>query len=244
MLNITRDSRIIDCSFESDGYLLYGTLHLPHVESPPVVIGSHGLLSSGESPKQIDLARRCAANGIAFLRFDHRSCGRSQGPAGGIASLEGRSRDIVHAARWLASRPDTGNKVGLFGSSMGGAACITAFAGIDAAVLVTFAAPIRSRTLGRLQENTPNLLLSSRSVSDQLHFDLRARLNGLHHVLIFHGENDDVVPPGDAEEIYERSQPPKRIIRQKGGDHRMSHPPHQRAFIRDAVDWYKTCFGL
>jgi hypothetical protein len=66
-------------SFLSDNFLLRGILHIPAVEKGPVIIGSHGLLSSGNSPKQIALARRCNDFGIAFFRFDHRGCGKSKG---------------------------------------------------------------------------------------------------------------------------------------------------------------------
>jgi alpha-beta hydrolase superfamily lysophospholipase len=66
--------------FSSDGLCLRGTLHRPSCDLPPVVIGSHGLLSSRRSPKQIALANRCCRYGMAFFRFDHRGVGDSQGP--------------------------------------------------------------------------------------------------------------------------------------------------------------------
>ncbi|MBR9980379.1 MAG: damage-inducible protein CinA, partial [Desulfatitalea sp.] len=59
----------------SDGHRLTGTLHLPDVERPPVVIGCHGLLADRRSPKQIALASALGRLGIAYLRFDHRGCG-------------------------------------------------------------------------------------------------------------------------------------------------------------------------
>ena len=66
-------------SFNSDSLKLKGVLHLPDDGQPPVVIGSHGLYSSGSSPKQIALAEQCNRLGIAYFRFDHRGCGSSQG---------------------------------------------------------------------------------------------------------------------------------------------------------------------
>jgi alpha-beta hydrolase superfamily lysophospholipase len=69
----------INITFTSDGFLLKGMLHLPETSLPPVVIGSHGLLSNSYSPKQIALARECNAHGIAYFRFDHRGCGQSDG---------------------------------------------------------------------------------------------------------------------------------------------------------------------
>ena len=66
-------------TFSSDGLLLEGRLHMPEAQHPPFVIGSHGLFSTGDSPKQLALARHLNAAGIAFFRFDHRGCGRSAG---------------------------------------------------------------------------------------------------------------------------------------------------------------------
>jgi predicted acyl esterase len=82
-------------TFLSDGFKLYGTLHLPPAERPPVVIGSHGLLSSSSSPKQIALARACTAAGIAYFRFDHRGRGKSEGVFKEVTSLKARCTDLL-----------------------------------------------------------------------------------------------------------------------------------------------------
>ncbi|MEJ2475932.1 MAG: alpha/beta hydrolase [Desulfobacterales bacterium] len=81
--------------FLSEGYRLKGMLHLPTAERPPVVIGSHGLLSSSESAKQRELAARCTAAGMGYFRFDHRGCGRSQGYFPEVTTLEGRVQDLI-----------------------------------------------------------------------------------------------------------------------------------------------------
>ena len=77
MLKSETNSICKKITFSSNGFLLSGALHLPTTDLPPVVIGSHGLLSNSSSPKQIQLARKCNEYGIAFFRFDHRGCGQS-----------------------------------------------------------------------------------------------------------------------------------------------------------------------
>ena len=109
-----------DITFLSDGLALKGTLHLPPSDKPPIVIGLHGLYSSQESPKQIALARACNALGLAYLRFDHRGCGRSQGEFEKVTSLAARCRDLKSAIETVKAWPDTSDQIGLFGSSMGG----------------------------------------------------------------------------------------------------------------------------
>ena len=231
--------------FSSDGFQLRGMLHLPAVESPAIVIGSHGLLSSSDSPKQIELARHCNALGVAFFRFDHRGCGHSQGDFTEVTSLAARTRDLLAAVRLMRECPDTGKRIGLFGSSLGGATCLSAAAESGAEPLVTFAAPVRSRSIDGAMEDRHQLDDSRRQlVKLDLDFDISDKLAGIHHILIFHGEADNIVPFSDALEIYHKARNPKKLIRQPGGDHLMSNQTHQKQFIRQAAQWFSSYFEL
>jgi len=231
-------------SFLSDGLRLEGILHLPDTSRPPVVIGSHGLLSTSSSPKQIELARRCAEHGMAFFRFDHRGCGESEGLFQEVTSLDGRCNDLISAINAVKARKETGNRIGFFGSSMGGAVCLSVASAIDVVSLVTFAAPVRSRKKFELSvdsdvSDTQNLPSGPKSRE----FDISDRLSVVHNILIIHGDEDDVVPISNAREIYEKAGEPKKMIVQRKGDHRMSYRPHQEQFIRDAVLWFQTGFS-
>ncbi len=144
----TEKSIIKDISFFSDGFKLRGSLHLPSVNRPPVVIGCHGLYSSSSSPKQIALADQCNRFGIAYFRFDHRGCGRSEGKFEAVTSIEARCKDLADAVAVITGTTDTSDRFGLFGSSMGGTVCLSVAGELGAHTLVTFAAPIRSRILG------------------------------------------------------------------------------------------------
>ena len=227
--------------FVSDGYRLKGVLHLPTAERPPVVIGSHGLLSSSESAKQRELAARCTAAGMGYFRFDHRGCGRSQGYFPEVTTLEGRVQDLMAAVKTIRLRTDTGRGCALFGSSMGGAVCLAAAKAVGADALVTVAAPIRSRSVSPFDGNGPG---ESDVSGLQLHFDLSETIAGLRHVLVFHGDADRVVPFSHALEIIEKVDSPKRLVRQKNGDHLMSAESHQKTFTRIAVKWFASRFGF
>ena len=229
--------------FLSNGFTLRGTLHLPAAERPPVVIGSHGLFSSGSSPKQIALARQCNACGIAFFRFDHRGCGQSQGIFQDVTSLEVRCNDMISAIKIIQNRKDTGNRIGLFGSSMGGAVCLSVFAESDAYSIVTCAAPVRSSSIiKKLEKSDDSDLLDPPFYKRYLDSDISDKLSSAHHILIFHGDSDDLVPPSNAREIYEKAGDPKKLIIQKHGDHRMSNKTHQETFVRESALWFKNCF--
>ena len=241
----TEKSIIKDISFFSDGFKLKGNLHLPLANRPPVVIGSHGLFSSSSSPKQIALAGQCNRFGIAYFRFDHRGCGSSEGKFEGVTSLEARCRDLADAVAVITGRSDTGDRFGLFGSSMGGTVCLSVAGELGADALVTFAAPVRSRTLENgfpMSENsdTPGIFLDAQ----KRRFDITARLPVICNILIFHGEADDIVPVSHADEIYSLVKQPKKLIKQKLGDHPMSNEAHQKVFIREASLWFRQGLGL
>jgi len=228
----------IEINFMADGFGLRGTLHLPQAPSPPLVIGCHGLLSDRMSPKQIALAEVCNRLEMAFFRFDHRGCGESEGRLEMHTSLDNRCSDLLHAIRHLANRADLGKRVGLFGSSMGGAVCLRAAGHMNIAATVTFAAPIRSRALktpsrpaGADTERAPIAAVLRED------FDLGPMLSKVRNILIFHGEADDVVPVVHAHEIFQQAAHPKRLVLQPGGDHLMSDPRHQAEFIRAASEW-------
>ncbi len=221
-----------DITFISDGYRLTGTLHLPGTDDPPVVIGSHGLLSSAGSPKQIALADKCVDAGIAYLRFDHRGCGNSEGDFKKDTSLKKRCTDIQHAMDFLKANGLSCGRIGLFGSSMGGAICISMATRLSVNVMVINAAPVKLDQIRSIPE-IPD------SLPTDLRFDLSRNLKHLHHTLIFHGDADEVVPPDQAHLIYEHAQEPKRLVMLQNGDHEMSNPEHQQVFIEESVLWFR-----
>lgn len=236
----TATPRIEELSFSADGFALRATLHLPAAHQPPVVIGCHGLLSDRRSPKQIALAEACTAQGMAFLRLDHRGCGESTGRLEEVTSLAARASDVRHALRLLESRPDLGARFGLFGSSMGGAVCLEVASGRPVEALVTFAAPVRSLPL---KQGEPGAV--GGADHDQMgsilkeDFDLGAKLGQVGRILVVHGEADLIVPPSHAREIFAGAQEPKRLIIQPGGDHLMSDTRHQSDFMREAAQWFR-----
>ena len=230
--------RQLDLSFTADGFALRGTLHLPNAPLPPVVIGCHGLLSNRHSPKQLALAEACNRLGLAFFRFDHRGCGESEGRLEAVTSLECRASDLLHAIGHLGRRTELGKRVGIFGSSMGGAVGLRVASQREVAALVVFAAPVRSRPLkaaARMPGDTRENVRMAAVLQEE--FDLGPVLARVRNVLVFHGEADAVVPLSHGHEIFRCTAEPKRLIIQKNGDHLMSDPRHQEEFIGEASLW-------
>jgi alpha-beta hydrolase superfamily lysophospholipase len=231
---------IKEIRFASGEYQLYGTLHLPEAKNPPVVIGSHGLLSTGDSPKQIALAEECNKHGIAFFRFDHRGCGKSDGDFSSATTFSGRCRDLTSAIETIKNLPETGPRIGIFGSSYGGAIALSVAASYKIKPIVTVAAPVKIDTINppyiTNPENTPQLHSLDR---EKLFFDISEQLTSVSQILIFHGDHDEIVPYSNASEIYKDAKDPKELISQQNGDHQMSNEDHQQKFMDLAVNWYK-----
>ncbi len=227
--------------FTSDDLALKGFLHLPGTGRPPVIIGCHGLFSSAGSPKQIALAAECNRLGMAYFRFDHRGCGSSQGDFDRVTSLEARCRDLIAAAVAINSRPETGKRLGLFGSSMGGTVCLNTAGQLDPGAMVTFAAPIRSNLRGSQLETSRSEIVFDAA---RRQFDITEQLSALSNILIFHGDADDVVPVSHAGEIHSLAGQPKKLIVQQQGDHPMSNPTHQKEFVEKATSWFEKWLVL
>jgi len=229
--------------FSSDEYQLHGTLHLPATENPPVVIGSHGLLSTGDSPKQIVLAERCTEHDMAYFRYDHRGCGKSNGEFSSATTFDGRCRDLIAAVQTIRDLSETGNEIALFGSSFGGAISLAMAEVLNITSIVTVAAPLFSENIKEPYVNDPaNNSVLQKLNKDTLFFDIRDRIPAISHLLIFHGDNDQIVPFDNALELNRNAKQPKNLICQKNGDHPMSNEIHQKKFIDLSVAWFQKYF--
>lgn len=241
MKQTTHQESIVKVPFVSDEFRINGTLHLPEASRPPVIIGVHGLASDGDSPKQIALAERCNALGMAFLRFDHRGCGKSEGRFETVTSLAGRRRDLLCAVSALRSRGDLGQGIGFFGSSMGGTVSLSVAGDHPVDAVVVVAAPVTGRSVVRLPERGDgSALLTPEFYREHLDFDISDKLTSIRGILVFHGDRDEVVPVSSGKEIFARASDPKKLIVQENGDHRISDPEHQKQFIAEASDWFAS----
>ena len=228
---------ITEIHFLSETFWLKGVLHLPSIVNPPFVIGSHGLFSDKDSPKQIALAQRCNQLDMAYFRFDHRGCGASKAPFDEVTSLEARRTDLKAAVKMLTSRSDLGVPMGLFGSSMGGSVCLSAARELAARAVVTWAAPVRSADLIPQQDGETG---GPASPFEKHPFDIAPAVAGLRNLLIFHGEADQIVPIAHAREISAQADEPKKRVVFSHSDHRMSRAADQQAFVQLAARWFQT----
>jgi esterase/lipase len=135
------------------------------------------------------------------------------------------------------------NNIGLFGSSFGGTVCLLAAEIIRPASIVTFAAPVRSSSISEAIK-IPGVSEKARLLfnKNNFQFDISDKLALSDHILVIHGDCDNIVPASNALEIYKRVSEPKKLLIQKGGDHMMSNPVHQQKFMEETLIWFKSHF--
>ncbi len=157
------------------------------------------------------------------------------------ADFNGRCRDLQCAIDFLRNNYDLNPKIGLFGSSLGGAVCLSVATEMIVHALITVAAPLSSKSLIDSSKGVvPAGLSPELALSPRFRFDLSDSLSDIGHLLIFHGENDLVVPVSHARKLFEKAGHPKKLVIQENGDHVMSFPHHQKSFMQESLLWFST----
>lgn len=125
--------------FKSDGYELYGVMHLPYNMSAgkpvPAVVYCHGFTGNKIEAHRlfVTMARQLERHRIASLRFDFRGCGDSSGEFA-HTTVKGEIRDAINAIDYICAHHGIDKKrIGLLGLSLGGAVAAYA-AGKDSRV--------------------------------------------------------------------------------------------------------------
>jgi len=235
------------------GRRLSGVIAMPDLGEPAaVVVMAHGMLSGKNSPKHLALSRRLADRDIASLRFDFTSRYESEGPIEEMTYTQGIEdlRSAVDCAR-AALGPLS---MGLHGSSMGGAIVLLYAArhgGVDA--ITTIAAvgkpgPLWEKWLGAegmaqwQQEGWTSFedqRIPWNFYRDALSKDAIAAAARLRcPLLVVHGDQDPVVPVGQAEAIHAAARDPKRIVLVPGGGHRFDRPEEFDVMLREVSGWF------
>jgi dipeptidyl aminopeptidase/acylaminoacyl peptidase len=226
-------------SFRSQGQRISGILHLPPMAGGPCVIACHGLLASKDSDKYVALGDRMAREGIALLRFDFRGCGESEGRIE-ESTVSGRIEDLGAALDFVRSYPGLDHRVGLLGSSLGGyVSLIKASRDPEVRAIVTWATPFHLDDLEskKGEEGIPSL--GEGFFSDLRRHRLLPLLPKVSNCLVIHGEQDELVPVGQAREIFRSLGTPKEIHIIEGADHRLTNESHRQRAIDLSVAWFR-----
>lgn len=217
---------------------LAAVLHLPAHPPAPLVIACHGLLSSKDNPKYVELAGALAAAGLASARFDFAGCGESAG-AREETTVARRVMDLAAVAEALSTHRFVAGGLGLMGSSLGGFVALCHAKGDpNVRAVVTWAAPADLKDL----QGEEGLLLRSglgRPLLEELERGegLEAP-GGVHRCLILHGAADALVPAAHARVLYARAAEPRGLEIFPGADHVFSDPATRAEALSRTVAWF------
>jgi dipeptidyl aminopeptidase/acylaminoacyl peptidase len=213
-------------------------LHLPDGPGPfPCLVTAHGLGSSKESDKYLQVAEACTLTGIAACRFDFRGCGESGGRFD-QTTVQGEVADLQAVLAAVRARPEIDGRVALMGSSMG--AFISLFVAARDEGIRAVAAWACPADLEDLLEDPATVQthgLGEACLAElQSGAFVKAPL-GTRSCLFIHGDLDDVVPLEHARRLYAAAREPRRLEIIPGGDHRLADPAHRAHAVALTVEW-------
>jgi len=239
----------------SDGIAIRGRIYFP-AEKParlyPTVLICHGIPGSGtprpaDDPGYEGLAKQFNAEGIAAVIFNFRGCGDS----GGNFDMMGWSRDLDAVLGRILNTPYVDpDRLVLLGFSGGGAAAIHVAAdnpdiyglavvgtpahfGIFEADRERVVADFRKRGIIRDPDFPPDMDRWLEGFEEIEPRKWIAYYKGK-HLLIVHGDADELIPVEQARELYERA--PAGITQLSvipGGVHRLRLDPRCTEIIKN-----------
>ncbi|MBF0496298.1 MAG: alpha/beta hydrolase [Deltaproteobacteria bacterium] len=222
---------------------LVAVLHLP-VQPPPwsLVVISHGLFSSKDSPKLTELARSLALAGWAAIRYDHMGCNESTGSLR-ETTFESRMEDLSAVIDSAGRDGRMSDGPALVGSSMGGTISL-AYSGTTGGIktVVTWAAPFAFKSL---RSGAPGL--DHPDMADSFYVslnrvDLTSLLPRVNNALVIHGSDDELVPVDQARHIFEALPPSKKLVIVDQGDHRFTRRTDLDQVFNQTIGWLHQHF--
>jgi fermentation-respiration switch protein FrsA (DUF1100 family) len=192
----------------ADGVRLHA-FFLPRPGSDRVVLMFHG--NFGNATQRLPFARDLAMLGVSVLVPDYRGYGFSEGTpteAGIYRDADGAWRHLTEAMGYPPER------VVVMGRSLGGAVAVELLSRERAAGLVLVSTLRSARAMAR----SMGLGLLAPLVGRRLDSESRIPTLGV-PLLVFHGEDDEIVPVEQGQTLYDRAAGPKALHRIPGARH-------------------------
>jgi len=241
---------------QADGLHLTGELHLPSSDKVhPALCICHGIPAA--PPDASDrgytlLAERFCRAGFITLIFNFRGTGNSEGDL----DIVGWTRDLQAALDFLYDLKQVDKtSLGLLGFS-GGAAVSIYVAAHDPRVssVATCACPADFRSLfqretpvGTVQRLREIGAIRNRDFPPSIEewergFETITPINWIdrispRHLLLVHGDADELIPPEHAQRLYEKANEPKELRVIPGARHKMRL---EEAAMAVVLDWLKV----
>ncbi|MEK7681521.1 MAG: alpha/beta hydrolase [Chloroflexota bacterium] len=254
------------------GQTLAGILDKPDAPTGrrPAVVLCHGFTGFKEVKYLVRLAQALRDAGFVCLRFDYADgVGDSDGSCEDML-LTHQIEDTFAAVNFMEADPDVdGQRIGLAGHSMGGVACI-AVAASDTRVkaLMTIAAPahpdLQHLFAAARAHGEPDMVKrwKRQGFADIPLYPkghVRVRYNFLEDfrkydateiirqvrvpALFVQGARDNVVPPRNAQALYDNAGGPRKLELVPGAEHLFLDNASIQHMVRAGVEWFNRCLA-
>jgi len=226
-----------------EGIDLAGIYHEADGRGKHAAVISHGFAANKDGDKWVYICNGLAAAGISALRFDHSGCGESGGRFEDV-TLTRRIGELRAAVNHI--RKNRGiESIALLGSSFGGDTVLFAACDPHVACAATVAAPFTFDFVGDTSAAGDSEFIeidgmrARRGLIDDIaRYDVGAQAARVSRLLVMHGTRDDVVPPRDANLIFERAANPKKLVIVDAADHRFSQQSHREIMLDSISEWF------
>ena len=221
------------------GVHLAAMLHLPEAgQRPwPCVVTAHGLLSSKDSDKYVQIGEVFTRAGVAVCRFDFRGCGESQGNLA-ETTLAQRVADLRAVVEMMRAHPALSGRVALLGSSLGGyVALFAASTDFKVKAVAAWATPANLDDFAEHPEKVRAQGLGDAFIAEVKEGRYLRAPVGTRYCLFVHGEQDELVPADHARRLAETALNPRRLEIVPGADHQFTDAAHREQAVRLSLDW-------
>jgi fermentation-respiration switch protein FrsA (DUF1100 family) len=171
--------------------------------------------------------------GVNVLMVDYREYGRSEGRVSEIGTYQ----DALAAYDYLAKRPELdASKIVVYGQSLGSAIAVELAVQrhIDGLILEAPFTSIRAMASFHFPWLPLGGLLSTR-------YDSMEKIGKVHTpLLILHGDQDDIIPYRQGEELYRAANPPKRFYTIRKAGHNDTYLVGGKDYFRAIRDFIES----
>lgn len=195
----------------ADGVSLHGWL-LPGKAGKPLLLFAHG--NAGNISHRIDNLAHFQRLGLTVFIFDYRGYGLSEGQI----SEQGSYNDIRGALAWLQQQGWKPKQMIYFGRSLGAAVALQLALEKPPGGLVLESAFTSVSRMGWHHQPLSYALFGWWALSSR--YDNLGKIDQLRcPLLLFQGDNDRIVPPKMAHQLFARAPHPKTLYLIPGADH-------------------------
>lgn len=214
------------------------------VAGAPVIVCCHGLFSTKDSDKFLQIANTFTPAGFTVVRFDFGGCGDSTGDIADT-TVTGRLQDLKAVIQYLFSgQGGLTGPYGILGSSLGGYVGLLHAAKNPVAALSVWSTPCELLSLINTIPKADLEKLKQDFFVDARSYDVLMAIESVKSVQIMHGGADELVPVDHAGLIYGRVQEPRDFLLLPEADHALSSVRSREQAIAASLAWFKRQMPL